>query len=341
MAEVACRSLSKRFGPITALDGVSLHAPGGGVTLVLGPSGAGKTTLLRVIAGLERPDAGEVSIGGRPMTAPGRFTPPHRRGVAMVFQRPTLWPHLSAVENVALALCGSGLRRRERRARARAVLERLGMARCYGACPAALSGGERQRVGLARALVVEPAVLLLDEPFASLDVDLRRDLTETLRRLRAERGATVVWVTHRSEEALALADRVVLLRAGRVAEAGPAEEVFSRPRTAFGARFLAGANLLRGRITRPGRASTALGEIPAEGARVGEEVLLALPPEAFALDAEGPIRGRVAEVEFRGRYFACSVLAGGERLVVHLRKRVEAGSEVRLQPTAPAVAVEE
>lgn len=229
MANVACRNLTRRFGPVTALAGVSCEVPAGSVLLILGPSGAGKTTLLRLVAGLDRPDEGTVTIAGRLVSAaagpgqPAVHVPPHERGLALVFERPTLWPHLTALENTALALVGRGLPRRTRRRRAESVLDRLGMRHRLRAWPATLSAGERQRVNLARALLVEPEVLLLDEPFASLDVERRRDLLRHLATLKAERGVTMLWVSHRSEEVLALADRVLLLRRGAVDGTAEAE----------------------------------------------------------------------------------------------------------------------
>ena len=214
MAQIACRGVSKRFGDVEAVSNVSFEAPAGTVSLLLGPSGSGKTTLLRIIAGLERPDAGRVLIGGNVVTGPDVMVPPHERGLAFVFQRPTLWPHLDARDNVALALAGRGMSRRDRRARAERGLARLGMAGRSRAYPATLSGGEMQRVSLARALVTEPRVLLLDEPFAALDEELRADVASHLARLKSEAGMTMLWVTHRHQEATALADKTFLLRGG-------------------------------------------------------------------------------------------------------------------------------
>jgi len=216
MAQVACDGLSKRFGDVRALENVSCDVPSGNALVILGPSGAGKTTFLRVVAGLERPDSGTVRIGGEVVTGPEVMIAPHERGVAFVFQRPTLWPHMNALDNVALALVGRGLRRRERRARASAALGELGMDGRTHSYPATLSGGEMQRVSLARALITKPRVLLLDEPFASLDPDLRKDLTARLAALKSDCGVTLLWVSHRTEEALQLADHVLTLRGGMV-----------------------------------------------------------------------------------------------------------------------------
>jgi len=221
MAAVACHNLSRRYGSLAALEHVSCEAASGSVLLVTGPSGAGKTTLLRLIAGLEAPSSGCVTIGGEVVSGPGVLAPPHERGVAFVFQRPTLWPHMNARQNVALALAGKRLPRRERHARAEQALRRLGMAGRVGAWPATLSGGEMQRVSLARALVTEPRILLLDEPFEGLDPDLRKEMTDRLAGLKSDRGVTIIWVTHRRDEALAIADSMLTLRDGRVEHNAP------------------------------------------------------------------------------------------------------------------------
>jgi len=233
MSQITCHGLSKYFGEVHALEGVSCEVPSGGALLVLGPSGAGKSTFLRIIAGLARPDEGTVRIGDELVSGPNVMTPPHRRGVAFVFQRPTLWPHMNALDNVALALVGAGRRRKERRTRAAEALARLGMSDRGKNYPATLSGGELQRVSLARALVTEPRVLLLDEPFAALDVHLRKDLLKTLGALKYEQGVTMLWVSHRIEEALSLADSVLLLRGGVAEESGKVQEIINKPDSPF------------------------------------------------------------------------------------------------------------
>jgi len=333
VAEVSGKNLTKTFGGTTALAGVSFEAPAGSVLLILGPSGAGKTTLLRLVAGLEQPDQGTISIAGDPVTAPNVSVAPHRRGVGFVFQQPTLWPHMTAVDNVALALTGRGLRKRERRRQATEMLGRLSMGDRLGAYPATLSGGQLQRVGLARALVAGPRVLLLDEPFASLDASLRGELVRELEALKSEREVTMLWVGHRYEEALALADGLLLLDRGEVKEKGEPAAVLANPRTAFGARFLVDANILTGRVNQRGMAETVLGEVACPGRRPGERVLLAVPPEAIAVAADGSARGTVVRTEFRGRYFACEVRLGGETVRVHLSDRLSEGAEVGLRLT--------
>ena len=218
MSKIATQNLSKRFGDILALADISFAVPPGSVTLLLGPSGAGKTTLLRLIAGLEQPDSGRVRIDDNLVSGNGTLVPPHQRKLAFVFQRPTLWPHMNAVDNVALALAGKGSSRRQRRVRAEEMLQELGMSARLYALPAQLSGGEMQRVSLARALVGGPEILLLDEPFAALDPDLRKELTAHLAELKSVHGVTMLWVTHRHDEATALADQTLILREGRIVE---------------------------------------------------------------------------------------------------------------------------
>lgn len=236
---VEIREVTKRFGDVTAVDGVSLDIRRGELFALLGPSGCGKTTLLRMIGGLEEPTAGMVRIEGTDVTR----VPPHRRPAHMVFQQYALFPHLSVAENV-----GFGLRYKRdlpRHAHAARVGEALALVRLEGLekrFPHQLSGGQRQRVALARALVLEPQVLLLDEPLAALDPQLREEVQVELKYLQRTLGITFLFVTHDREEALGMSDRVAVMRQGRIEQVGTPAEVFERPATRFAAEFLGAAN---------------------------------------------------------------------------------------------------
>jgi sulfate transport system ATP-binding protein len=245
---IELEQVSRRFGDFAALDRVSLEIPSGGLVALLGPSGSGKTTLLRVIAGLEVADEGTVRFGGLDVVN----RQPRDREVGFVFQHYALFRHLSVFENVALGLRvrPRKLRRPEAeiRARVRELLELVQLAPLAGRYPGQLSGGQRQRVALARALAVEPRVLLLDEPFGALDAKVRKELRRWLRRLHDEMGVTTVFVTHDQEEALELADRVVVMHRGRVEQVGTPEEVYDQPATEFVYGFLGSVNLFHGRL---------------------------------------------------------------------------------------------
>ena len=338
MAEVACERLTKRFGEHVALAEVSCRVGSAEVLFVLGPSGAGKTTLLNCIAGLARPEDGVIRIDQRVVTDARTNAPPHERGIAFVFARPTLWPHLTVAHNVALALAGRKLRRAERRRRALEALDSLGLARHAGAWPGTLSEGELQRVALARALVSDARVFLLDEPFTALDADLRRELLDILLSLKRDQGITFIWVDHRSEEALAMADRLLVIRDGRAEESGPARDVLARPTTDWSARFLVNANILEGEPTGNGRARTALGAFdvtPKDRAHP----LFAVSPDAFALDAAGDIQARVETVRFHLHFWAYDVIVGGQSVRCHLKERLAPGRTVRLALVSDPVPV--
>lgn len=328
MASVACEGVTKSYGTRKALDRVSCEAGHGRVLLVLGPSGAGKTTLLRVVSGLERPESGTVAVGGKTVTGPREFVKPHLRRTAFVFQRPTMWPQLTVLDNVALALHGKGIGKRARRARAAEALDRLDMGDRTGCYPATLSGGELQRAVLARALVTEPEVLLLDEPCASLDIHLRKGLIEAFKRLKSERNATLIWVSHKYEEALGLADKLLLLRNGKSEEYGEPEAVLSHPQSAFSASFLLDANLLRGNV---------LGKFDRAYSGCDPSALFAVPPDTFALNSNGGLPGTVLASEFRGRHYVYRINVANTELRVRLPNRLEAGQPVSLELTAPPI----
>ena len=216
-AAITLTDVTKRFGSHVALDGLSLEVLPGSAAVVLGPSGCGKTTMLRVIAGLEVPDSGQVLLDGTTVSAPGRtHVPPHRRQLGFVFQDLALWPHLTVRQNLDFVLGSKGLSRPEQDRRAHDALALVRIEELVGRYPHQLSGGEQQRVALARAIVPEPRVLLLDEPLSSLDAELRADLRSELARLQRALSLTTVYVTHDREDAAALADCVIEMRAGRI-----------------------------------------------------------------------------------------------------------------------------
>ena len=246
MSSVILRGLTKRFGGETALDGVSLEVENGQLVCLLGPSGCGKTTALRLVAGFIEPTAGQILIGDKVVSSPGRTLPPEQRNVSMVFQTHALWPHMTVAENVAYGLLVRKLDRASIASKVSAILATTQLAAFAGRYPAELSGGQQQRVALARALVVEPDTLLLDEPLSSLDANLREEMRFEVRRLHDAYRTTSIYVTHDQGEAMTTADRIAVMNAGRIEQLGTPEEVYDRPRSEFVARFLGGSNILRG-----------------------------------------------------------------------------------------------
>src|SRR5213083_1378323 len=243
---ITATGVSRRFGEFVALDDVSLELPGGSLTALLGPSGSGKSTLLRVVAGLERPDGGTVVIDGRDATA----LPPQRRGVGFVFQHYAAFKDMTVRENVAFGLKVRRRPRHEVRRRVDELLELVQLPGLADRYPAQLSGGQRQRMALARALAVEPQVLLLDEPFGALDARVRAELRAWLRRLHDEVHVTTVLVTHDQEEAMEVADRIVVLDKGRVQQVGGPRELYEEPQNEFVMTFVGPVNRLGDEFVR-------------------------------------------------------------------------------------------
>ncbi len=262
---IEARNVTKRFGEFVALDDVSVHVPSGALMALLGPSGSGKSTLLRVIAGLEKPDAGEVFISGREATQ----LRPQQRGVGFVFQHYAPFKHMTVADNVAFGLTVRRRPKDEIRKRVHELLELVQLEGLGKRYPAQLSGGQRQRMALARALAVEPEVLLLDEPFGALDARVRQELRDWLRRLHDEVHVTTVFVTHDQEEAMQIADHIVLVNHGRVEQIGTPHDLYERPANEFVLTFVGEATEFRGELVRPH--DVVLSTLPEHGA---EEALV-------------------------------------------------------------------
>src|SRR5215471_13079774 len=242
--EVAIAGVTKRFGPTTAIQDLSLTIPHGSYCCLLGPSGCGKTTILRMIAGHETPTVGDIRIGGTSVLGLAQM----QRGTAMMFQSYALFPHRSVLDNVAFALKMRGASQAERHAKARELLAKVQLDKFADRLPAQLSGGQQQRVALARALITNPRVLLLDEPLSALDEYLRLRMRGELRRVQKELGITFIHVTHTQLEAIAVADTVVVMAQGHIEQAASARDIYVSPRNAYVARFVGGQNVLSGSV---------------------------------------------------------------------------------------------
>ncbi|MFD3443571.1 ABC transporter ATP-binding protein [Microbacteriaceae bacterium 4G12] len=335
-ASVELRSVVKQYSGHTALNGVDLTLRPGELVAVLGPSGCGKTTALRALAGLERVTAGSILVDGADVVD----VPTHRRDVGMVFQSYSLFPHLTVRQNVEFGLRMRSVDRRERGARAGESLELVGLSALGERYAHQLSGGQQQRVALARALVTRPRVLLLDEPLSALDAKVRVQLRDEIRRIQHELSITTMFVTHDQEEALAIADRVAVMRDGRIEQVGTPESLYSAPETGFVAQFVGVSNRVPGDVAG-GRARIPGAELPVVGTPADGPVWVLVRPENIAL-ADAGVPGVVEAVMFLGPVCRSTVrLADGT--VVEVQHRVEerrpAGTPVHLRFAADAVAV--
>ena len=336
---LALRGLRKSFGPVVAVDGVSLEAAPGEFLSLLGPSGCGKSTVLRMVAGLVEPDAGEVVLAGTDITR----VPVHRRNLGLVFQSYALFPHMTVFENVAF-----GLRRRrvpdaEVRARVERLLDLVRLGPLGARHPRELSGGQQQRVALARALVTEPGVLLLDEPLSDLDALLRDEMRLELKRLQERLGTTMIFVTHDQAEALTLSDRVIVMDRGRVEQAGRPEEVYRRPATGFVARFLGRANFLEGVVTAHDARGLVIaldgGGAVTATARAsvtpGQRVQLAVRQESIRLHAGATVLAGGTSAPGANHFVATVVLHAFAGQAHHYVVQLDGGRE--LEVVAPGV----
>ncbi len=348
MTPIAIQKVCKRFGPVTVLDSVELSIQSGELFFLLGPSGCGKTTLLRCLAGFEKPDTGAIRFGENDVTA----LPPHQRNTGMVFQSYALWPHLTVAQNVAFGLEERRVPAEETARRVAAALESVQMG-AYGARkPNQLSGGQQQRVALARALVVRPRCLLLDEPLSNLDARLRNEMRGEIRRVCKEHQLTTIYVTHDQKEALAIADRMAVLEAGRVLQVGSPRELYARPTSAAVATFIGETNLLPGRMVGlEGElviVDTALGRlhgrasVPTESGRRGAEVQVSVRPECWRLARQEParnaVRGRLADTSYQGEVAVHRFVSGESEIrLLELNPRfVGAAAQGELWATAEA-----
>ncbi|MEU8245851.1 ABC transporter ATP-binding protein [Nonomuraea sp. NPDC048916] len=310
-SKVEFRDLRRIFGKTVALDGLDLTIEPGEFVALLGPSGCGKTTALRCVAGFERPDSGAVLVDGKDITD----VPANKRDAGMVFQSYSLFPNLNARDNVAFGLRVRRVPVATRRARAAELLELVGLPTHAERYPHELSGGQQQRVALARALALEPRVLLLDEPLSALDAKVRVSLREEIRRLQLDLGITTIFVTHDQEEALSIADRVAVLREGRLEQVGPPAEVYDRPATPFVAEFVGTMNHLAGQVS--GDQVTVLGQLlPVDGAVPADpEVDVLIRPEAVRVTPADEGSAEVLAASFRGASVRLRLaLEGGEVL---------------------------
>ena len=293
MASVELKGLSKHYGNAVAVDGVSLRVEHGQLVCLLGPSGCGKTTTLRLIAGFIEPSAGEIVVGGKVLSSPARTVPPEGRNMSMIFQSYALWPHMTVAENVAYGLKIRKLDKAVIDSKLQAILSTARLEALAGRYPGELSGGQQQRVSLARALVVEPETLLLDEPLSNLDANLREEMRFEIRRLHDRYRYTTVYVTHDQAEAMTTADLIAVMNHGKVEQLGPPEEIYSRPRSEFVARFIGGANILRGAALDEARVSVAGSTLRTTGRTLtaGKPVALSVRQHEIVLAAGKPQSG--------------------------------------------------
>ncbi|EST21396.1 spermidine/putrescine ABC transporter ATP-binding protein [Streptomyces roseochromogenus subsp. oscitans DS 12.976] len=340
-ATVEFRGLRREFGATVALDGLDLTVRPGEFLALLGPSGCGKTTALRMLAGFEHPDSGAVLVDGEDVTQ----VPAHRRDAGMVFQSYSLFPHLNAVDNVAFGLRMRGARTAERRSRAAELLELVGLADKGERYPHQLSGGQQQRIALARALALRPRVLLLDEPLSALDAKVRLTLREEIRRLQQELGITTLFVTHDQEEALSVADRVAVMRAGRLEQCAEPAELYGRPATAFVAEFVGTMSRIPGALT-DGTVQVLGQRLPADGEVPDGPVDVLVRPESLRVSADEQGTARVVATAFLGAVVRVTVrLADGTEakadLPAHEATGLGAGAPVSVSlPERPVLVAE-
>ncbi|MEU9890965.1 ABC transporter ATP-binding protein [Sphaerisporangium sp. NPDC051011] len=340
MTGLTIRGLGKNFGAVAALAGVDLDVPARSLTAILGPSGCGKTTLLRLVAGFTTPDAGTISFGDQVVSEPRTAVPPQRRGIGYVPQEGALFPHLRVADNITFALPRSARRSRDRLAELLDLVELdSSTAERY---PHELSGGQQQRVALARALAPRPSIVLLDEPFSSLDANLRLSTGRTVVQALRAAGATAILVTHDQDEALSLADQVAVMREGRLVQAGPPGTVYATPADPAVARFVGDAVLLPAVVTG-GTARCALGTLALRGdSAQGEAQVLVRPEQIEILDGGAGVPATVGAVTYFGHDATVAMMLqpDGPEIVARVSgaRTPHPGSRVHLTVNGPATA---
>jgi iron(III) transport system ATP-binding protein len=329
MSKLELLGVTKRFGAHAAVEGLALTVESGTLVSLLGPSGCGKTTTLRLVSGFAVPDLGTIQVAGRVVSAPGHVVPPEKRDMSMIFQSYALWPHLTVAENVAYGLKVRRLPRAEIEQRVRGMLETMQLTALESRYPGELSGGQQQRVGLARALVIEPKILLLDEPLSNLDANLREEMRHEIRRLHDRFHYTTIYVTHDQSEAMTTSDVVAVMRDGRLDQAGTPADIYERPESEFVARFIGSTNILRGRRVEDRvadcdglRLLCESGSFPSDGSAI-----VSIRPHRIILDAPdtSPVRGVVERAVYLGaqRHYVVS-LGSGAKLQVQTPADVKA-----------------
>jgi iron(III) transport system ATP-binding protein len=354
VTELSVQGLYKAFGSHPVLAGLDLTIPAGSLTAILGPSGSGKTTLLRVLAGFDQPDAGTVRIGAQLVDGPGAHVPPERRRIGYVPQEGSLFPHLSVAANVGFGL-PAGQRRGPRTGE---LLESVGLAGLGKRYPHQLSGGQQQRVALARALAIEPAVVLMDEPFAALDAHLRASVRSDVQQIFRAAGTTAILVTHDQDEALSMADRVAVLRDGRIAQYAAPQDLYITPADPQLARFIGDANLLDGQLLAGASAAvrTVFGELAltaaaGSGLEPGPVTVLVRPEQLAVQAADSPadpgpadVAGQVTECHYYGHDAVLRVRLSGAaadpEIIVRTAggPQLAAGTAVLVRATGPVLA---
>jgi len=346
---VAIKGLTRHYGDVAAVENLSLDVKPGELVALLGPSGCGKTTTLRLVAGFLKPEAGEIWVGERCLSSPKSVVPPERRRMAMIFQSYALWPHMTVAQNVAYGLrFKRTLARAEREKKVSTMLAVVQLAGYEARYPGELSGGQQQRVAVARSLVVEPEILLLDEPLSNLDANLREEMRFEIRRLHEEFGITTLYVTHDQAEAMVISDRIAVLDRGRVAQVGTADELFNLPRTRFVAEFIGKTNVIDGVAVGPDRVAHAKFtlRVASAGLTAGAHVALSIRPhqiEVVAPTESGVVRATVQRVSFLGETVDYQVAIADSDVVMRVTapslRRLRTGDVVglRIDPAACVV----